>query len=297
MSSFRDYVKDVLQWNEKLQEFLESEKVQKDNELWERLDHLTEIIEEVNGKDLNTEQLLRVQAKVDELHGKFEQYFSNRQSIGSVFINEPYVPAGKHTLPPLPYSFNALEPYISEEIMRLHYTKHHQSYVDGLNKAEKKLAEARRSGNFDEIKALSRELAFNGSGHYLHTIFWNNMKANGGGRPSGALLTEIEKYFGSFETFKKQFSEAAKKVEGPGWAILVWSPRSRHLEILQTDSHMLFTQWDTIPLLVLDVWEHAYYLQYKNKKAEYVDQWWNVVNWKDVEDRFRKASQLKWPPY
>ena len=111
------------------------------------------------------------------------------------------------------------------------------------------------------------------------------------------LLKEIEKYFGRFELFKKQFTEAAKAVEGVGWAILVWSPRSRHLEILQSERHMILTQWDTIPLLVLDVWEHAYYLQYKNNKAEYVDNWWNLINWRDVEDRFVKARQLKWKPY
>lgn len=122
------------------------------------------------------------------------------------------------------------------------------------------------------------------------------MSPNGGGRPSGKLLKEIERYFGSFEAFKKHFTEAAKAVEGVGWALLVWSPRARHLEILQSELHMLLTQWDTIPLLVLDVWEHAYYLQYKNERADYVNNWWEIVNWNDVEQRFLKAKQLMWKP-
>jgi Fe-Mn family superoxide dismutase len=152
------------------------------------------------------------------------------------------------------------------------------------------LKKARDNNDFSLIKHWSRELAFHGSGHYLHTIFWKNMIPKGGGSPQGLLKREIENYFGSFDKFKKQFSEAAKQVEGVGWAILVWSPRARHLE-------MLLTQWDTIPLLVLDVWEHAYYLQYKNKRAEYVDNWWNLVNWNDVEMRFDKASEIKWPAF
>jgi Fe-Mn family superoxide dismutase len=118
-----------------------------------------------------------------------------------------------------------------------------------------------------------------------------------GGSPQGLLRGEIEQYFGSLEAFKKQFTEAAKQVEGVGWALLVWSPRARHLEVLQSERHMLLTQWDTIPLLVLDVWEHAYYLQYKNNRAEYVDGWWNLVNWHDVEMRFEKAADIKWPAF
>ena len=208
-----------------------------------------------------------------------------------------FVPIGQHTLPPLPYGYNALEPYISEEIMRLHHDKHHQSYVDGLNKAEKKMQEARQTDDFSLLKHLEREAAFHGSGHYLHTIFWEIMRPNGGGEPKGALLQQIIKDFGSYKAFKKQFSEAAKQVEGVGWAILVWSPRSRRLEILQSERHMLLTQWDTIPLLVLDVWEHAYYLQYKNKRGDYVDQWWNIVNWPAVAIRFQKAQKLQWSPY
>ena len=296
MSRLDEYIQDVFKWNKEMRAFLESEEVDSHTELWQQMERLSDIMEGIKGP-LNIEELTNVQNYVDELHSEVERYFTNKQEIGSIYIKEPSIAAGNHQLPPLPYPYNALEPYISEEIMRLHHDKHHKSYVDGLNKAEKKLEEARETGDFALVKHWSRELAFHGSGHYLHTIFWNNMKPNGGGMPSGGLLKEIDKYFGSFEAFNSHFSEAAKGVEGVGWAILVWSPRSRHLEILQSERHMLLTQWDTIPLLVLDVWEHAYYLQYKNNRGDYVDNWWKLVNWKDVEERFQKASVLKWRPY
>jgi Fe-Mn family superoxide dismutase len=207
------------------------------------------------------------------------------------------VPIGEHTLPPLPYPYNALEPHISEEIMRLHHDVHHKGYVEGLNKAEKMMEKARITNNYELLKHWEREAAFHGSGHYLHSIFWNVMKPKGGGIPIGGLARQIQKDFGSFDQFKEHFTEAAKKVEGVGWALLVWSPRSHRLEILQTEKHQLMTQWDTIPLLVLDVWEHAYYLQYKTDKDEYIKNWWNIVNWDEVQDRFDEASKLKWAPY
>ncbi|MCM3121590.1 MULTISPECIES: superoxide dismutase [unclassified Mesobacillus] len=207
------------------------------------------------------------------------------------------VPIGGHKLPPMPYAYNALEPVIDREIMRLHHLKHHQTYVDGLNKAEKEMQKARQTGDFSLIKHWEREAAFHGSGHYLHTIFWNIMVPNGGGAPKGQLSKAINDTFGSFEGFKKHFTEAAKSVEAVGWAILVWSPRSHRLEILQAEKHQNLTQWDVVPLLVLDVWEHAYYLQYKNERAKYVENWWNVVNWKEVEQRFNKARTLAWQPF
>lgn len=298
MGKFEDYVQEVMGWNEEWQKFLQSEQVDRDDDIWKKLDGLTEVLETVQQPgSLNEQQLRGLQSQVEELHHNMEDYFIKRQEIGTIFMRDPFVEIGKHTLPPLPYAYDALEPVISEEIMILHHTKHHQSYVDGLNKAEKNLADARKSGDFSLVKHWSRELAFHGSGHYLHTIFWNNMSPNGGGKPSGKLLKEIEKYFGSFDAFKKHFTEAAKAVEGVGWAVLVWSPPSRRLEILQSERHMILTQWDTIPLLVLDVWEHAYYLQYKNERGPYVDNWWNIVNWNDVEQRFLKAKQLTWKPY
>jgi len=202
------------------------------------------------------------------------------------------VPIGKHTLPPLPYPYDALEPYIDETTMRLHHDKHHQSYVDGLNKAEIKLAEARKNKQFDLIKHWERELAFNGAGHYLHSIFWDIMSPAGGGKPAGALATQIQRDFGSFEAFKAHFSKAAEQVEGGGWAILVWGLKSRRLEILQAEKHQNLSQWDVIPLLVLDVWEHAYYLKYQNKRADYVNAWWNVVHWLNVSKRFTQVSKI-----
>ncbi|WP_404355399.1 superoxide dismutase [Cytobacillus firmus] len=296
MSKMEDYIKDVTKWNKELRDFLDSEDVEQNNELWQRLDHFTEIIDGINGP-LDIEALEKLQKQVDSLHSDMENYFSNRQQLGNIYMNEPYISAGKHILPPLPYDYSALEPHISGEIMRLHHDKHHQSYVDGLNKAEVMLQKARNNNDYSLVKHWSRELAFHGSGHYLHTIFWNNMSPEGGGKPYGALLKEMNKYFGSFEKFKSHFTEAAKQVEGVGWAILVWSPRARRLEILQSERHMLLTQWDTIPLLALDVWEHAYYLQYKNNRGDYIKNWWNVVNWKDVENRYLKASELKWKPF
>ncbi|MGM8216376.1 superoxide dismutase [Bacillaceae bacterium W0354] len=255
---------------------------------------LNEMITQINNLKKGTNQLdskiaddLRKQAiKLSDL---WNDMFNRKK--------ETKVPIGKHVLPPLPYPYDALEPTISEEIMRLHHDKHHKSYVEGLNKAEKEMQKARQEGNYDLIKHWEREAAFNGAGHYLHTIFWNVMCPKGGGKPTGSLMREIESTFGSFNQFKKHFSEAAKKVEGVGWTLLVWSPRSHRLEILQAEKHQNLTQWDVIPLLVLDIWEHAYYLQYKNNRGKYVDNWWNVVNWNEVEKRFQAASKLKWKPY
>lgn len=298
MGRFEEYFREVIDWNEGLKGMLQSEQIDRNEEIWTKLDGLATIMDSIQHPEhLSEAELYSLQSKVDELHADMENYFLERQQIGTIFMKEPSIEAGKHSLPPLPYAYDALEPVISKEIMRLHHTKHHQSYVDGLNKAETKLREARATGDFSLVKHWSRELAFHGSGHYLHTIFWNNMSPTGGGKPSGGLLQEIEKYLGNFEAFKKHFTEAAKAVEGVGWAILVWSPRARHLEILQSERHMILTQWDTIPLLVLDVWEHAYYLQYKNNRGEYIKNWWDIVNWKDVEQRFKQAKQLTWKPY
>ncbi|MFP7735836.1 superoxide dismutase [Priestia aryabhattai] len=220
-----------------------------------------------------------------------------KERLGDDGRERESIAPGQHELPPLGYSYSALEPYINREIMRLHHSKHHQSYVDGLNKAELMLQQARNTNNFDLIKHWEREAAFHGSGHYLHTIFWEIMSPEGGGKPRRQLLQQLQKDFGSYEKFMMHFSQAAKKVEGVGWAILVWSPRSRKLEVLQAERHQLLTQWDTIPLLVLDVWEHAYYLQYKNERDPYVDNWWRIVYWPNVEKRFEAARMLQWQPY
>ncbi len=289
-----DYVQEAKKWLEEVREWIDTNDIRD-----EHIDqYITLIHSETDREDDGEDHEFRV----GSIQNAVWQLDHLLQSVWHTIRNESMrqqnaVPPGRHVLPPLPYSYDALEPYISQRIMRLHHTKHHQSYVDGLNKAETKLEEARRTNNFKLVKHWERELAFHGSGHYLHTIFWNNMTPRGGGRPRGELARDIDAYFGSFDAFKKHFSEAAKQVEGVGWAILVWSPRSRHLEILQSERHMILTQWDTIPLLVLDVWEHAYYLQYENRKAEYVDAWWNVVNWRDVEKRYEEAKKIVWKPF
>lgn len=207
------------------------------------------------------------------------------------------VPIGGHTLPPLPYAYDALEPHIDEETMRLHHDRHHRSYVNNLNRAEKALELARDKNDYSLIKHWLRELSFNGAGHYLHTIFWNNMSPTGGGKAFGPIAAQINQQFDNFDKFKAHFTQAAKEVEGGGWAILVWGPRSHRLEILQAEKHQNLSQWDVIPLLVLDVWEHAYYLKYNNNRDQYINAWWQLVNWHDVNERFVKARQLKWKPF
>ncbi|MEH7107396.1 MULTISPECIES: superoxide dismutase [Bacillaceae] len=296
MDRFGRYVNDLFIWNEQMKQFLQSKNVMQDSELWGKLEEFTELIEGTK-RDLTNDELLGLQVKAENIHEQMEAYFQRKQEegVGTIWLVEKPIPPGGHTLPELPYPYNSLEPFISEEIMQLHHDKHHRSYVEGLNRAELNLKEARKRKDFTMVKHWSRELAFHGSGHYLHSIFWNNMSPNGGGSPYGLLREEITAYFGDFDGFKNHFTEAAKQVEGGGWAILVWSPRARHLEILQTERHMLLTQWDTVPLLVLDVWEHAYYLQYKNNRAQYVENWWNLVNWHDVTVRLEKAADRKWP--
>lgn len=196
---------------------------------------------------------------------------------------------GKHSLPKLSYEYKDLEPYIDAQTVELHYSKHHQGYVDGLNKAEESLAKARETGDFTSVKHLKREIAFHGSGHTLHTLYWANMcsSKNAKGTPSGDLLKAIESRFGSFDVFKKEFSAATAVVEGSGWGLLVYV--NGVLEILTIEKHQNITQIGAVPLLTCDVWEHAYYLKYQNRRAEYITNWFNVVNWDDVEARFAKA--------
>lgn len=281
--SLMDYVIEVRAWIEEVYEFLNNQSL-RDEALVESLSIL---LEKTYDGTTRIEDLVDSVEKADQL---LQQCMSEHRLIGE------RVGIGEHQLPPLSYAYNALEPYISREIMQLHHDKHHRAYVEGLNKAEKMMEKARETNDFSLIKHWEREAAFHGSGHYLHTLFWENMSPKGGGEPKGELLAQINQDFGSFQKFKKHFSEAAKQVEGVGWSLLVWVPRARRLEILQSERHMLLTQWDTIPILVLDVWEHAYYLQYKNNRANYVDNWWNVVNWPEVGQRFLKAKKLVWQP-
>lgn len=194
-----------------------------------------------------------------------------------------------YTLPELPYAYNALEPHYDEQTVRIHHDMHHKAYVDGLNNALNKLAQARDNADYALIKHWEKELAFQGSGHVLHTLFWENMTPQSSGSPSGDLLQQIEQDFGSFEAFQKQFSAAAGAVEGSGWAVLGWQPQLGQLLITQVEKHQDLTVWGIVPLLILDVWEHAYYLKYQNRRAEWIKAWWNIVNWEVVEKRFETA--------
>lgn len=199
---------------------------------------------------------------------------------------------GEYTLPPLPYAYNALEPYIDEQTMRLHHDKHHAGYVRGLNKALKALEEARRKGDFSQVDYWTRKVSFHGSGHFLHSIFWNNMSPEGGGKPGDALAAAIQRDFGDFSRFRAHFIAAAAGVEGSGWGALVYEPTGRRLLILQVEKHQNLTAWGVVPLLVVDVWEHAYYLKYQNRRKAYLEAFFHVISWKDVEKRLNRAVRM-----
>jgi len=203
---------------------------------------------------------------------------------------------GRHQLPPLPYPYTALEPAISERALRIHHNKHHKAYVDGLNQAEINLEEARQKNDYKFIKYWENELAFNGSGHILHSIFWTIMAPVGmRGQPGIHTLNQINSYFGNFNAFKDQFKHATEKVEASGWGILAWQPAWDRLEILQAEKHQDLTQWGGIPILLCDVWEHAYYLDYQNKRKDYIEAWWNLIDWNEVESRLMQAMSGQLP--
>ncbi len=197
-----------------------------------------------------------------------------------------------YTLPDLPYDYSALEPHLSARILELHHDKHHKAYVDGANKVMEKLREARSSNDFGTINQLEKNLAFHLSGHVLHSLFWKNLSPDGGGAPSGDLAVAIKEHLGSFEQFRAQFVEAANNVQGSGWAALSWEPLGKRLIIEQVYDHQGNVGQGGPPLLVLDMWEHAYYLQYENRKAEWVEGFWHLVNWDDVAKRFGTTSGI-----
>ena len=192
----------------------------------------------------------------------------------------------EYSLPDLQYDYGALEPHISGRIMELHHDKHHGGYVKGANTTLEKLAEARDKENFTQLGALEKALAFNLSGHVLHSLFWQNLTPKGGERPSGELGDAIKRDFGSFEKFKKQLTEAASTIMGSGWGALVWEPLGQRLLTVQVYDHQSNIAQAGMPLLVLDAWEHAYYLQYENRKTDFFDVVWKCWNWKDVSERF-----------
>ncbi|KAK0663398.1 Manganese/iron superoxide dismutase [Cercophora samala] len=195
---------------------------------------------------------------------------------------------GKATLPDLPYDYNALEPYISSKIMELHHKKHHQTYVTGLNTALENIAKAEEKGDFTKAASIAPLLNFHGGGHVNHTLFWENLapaSREGGGEPTGDLKTAIEDDFGSFDDFRKQMNTTLAGIQGSGWAWLVKDKESDTLSIV-TRANQDPVTGAFVPLLGIDAWEHAYYLQYENRKAEYFDAIWNIINWKTVAKRY-----------
>ncbi|GIH66775.1 superoxide dismutase [Microbispora siamensis] len=195
----------------------------------------------------------------------------------------------QYTLPDMPYDYAALEPAITGEILELHHAKHHAAYVKGANDTLERLAEARDKGEFGGLVGLEKTFAFNLSGHVLHSIFWQNLSPDGGDRPDGALGEAIDEHFGSFEAFQKQLTTATSTVQGSGWGVLAWEPLGRRLVVEQVYDHHGNVGMNTTPLLVFDAWEHAYYLQYRNVRPDYVEKLWSLVDWNDVIARFEAA--------
>jgi Fe-Mn family superoxide dismutase len=193
-----------------------------------------------------------------------------------------------YTLPDLPFDPGALEPHISGRIIELHHGKHHAAYVAGANTALEQLHEARETTDFSSVAALEKSLAFNVSGHVLHSLFWTNLSPRGG-EPSGALAELLGTTFGSVDRFRQHMTAAASTIQGAGWAVAAWEPVAGRLVIQQVYDHQGNHGQGTVPILVIDAWEHAYYLQYENRKAEFFTAFWNVVNWSDVAARVETA--------
>jgi Fe-Mn family superoxide dismutase len=197
----------------------------------------------------------------------------------------------KYVLPDLSYDYGALEPNISGRIMELHHDKHHLAYVNGANAALDALAEARDKNDLSMVNKFQKDLAFNLAGHVNHTVFWENMSPEGGDKPTGELAAAIDNFFGSFDAFRAHFTASALGIQGSGWSILVWDILGQKLIIEQLYDHQGNLSVGSIPLLMLDMWEHAFYLDYQNVKPEYVKAFWNIVNWADVQARFDEASR------
>lgn len=220
----------------------------------------------------------------------------------AAMVGAPYstiigaVPAadGKHVLPDLPYDYAALEPWIDAQTMQLHHGKHHAAYVAGLNKAEVEMAKARETGDYALVQHWAKQAAFHGGGHWLHSMFWKVMAPagkGGGGEPPSNLEALLRASFGSVDAFRKQFAAAAAAVEGSGWALLHYRPSDDALIILQAENQHKLTPWGSTPVMGIDVWEHAYYLKYQNRRADYIAAWWNVVNWRQVESNIMALRQ------
>jgi Fe-Mn family superoxide dismutase len=197
----------------------------------------------------------------------------------------------KYQLPDLEYDYGALEPHISARMLQLHHDKHHAAYVKGANETLEKLDEARDEEDFSRLSALEKALAFHLSGHVLHSLFWRNLARNGGGRPGGKLARAIDRDFGGFEKFKRQMTEVASTVMGSGWSALIWEPVGKRLLTAQIYDHQSNLSQGGLPIMVLDAWEHAYYLQYQNRKTEFFEAIWNVWDWEDIGARFLAVSE------
>ena len=219
---------------------------------------------------------------------------SQPESAGSMLALGWDQARGEYTLPALPYAYDALEPHIDEQTMRIHHDKHHAGYVKGLNAALAALAQAREAGDAGLLQHWTRQVSFHGSGHVNHTLFWLGMAPagrGGGGAPTGPLAAAIDRDFGSFERFAWQFQAAAKSVEGSGWGWLVFEPISGRLAVLQGENQQKLLMTGVVPLLGIDVWEHAYYLKYQNRRADYVSAFMNVINWPYVQRLFDRIGQ------
>ncbi len=204
------------------------------------------------------------------------------------------MPGGKYVLPKLKYGYGELAPFLSEQQLAIHHGKHHAAYVNGANAIYDKLDAARSSGADLDFKAIAKELAFNSGGHVLHSLFWENMapagKGGGGVPEAGSAIGDaIKNEFGSFERFKTEFSKIAVSVEGSGWAVLAYGKMTQRPVIMQVEKHNVNFAPGLKPLLVIDVWEHAYYLDYKNERPRFVDAFWNVVDWNAVNERLKKV--------
>ena len=205
---------------------------------------------------------------------------------------------GKYTLPEMPYAYDALEPHIDAQTMEIHHSKHHQKYTDGMNGALEKLSPELQDKDIEEILSninqvpddVKGAINFNGGGYDNHKLFWNSMKQNGGGEPTGAIADAINDSFGSFAEFNELFSSKTAPIQGSGWGWLVYNPNSGKVEYKAMPNQTSPRTEGLVPLLGLDVWEHAYYLKYQNKRPDYIAAWWNVINWDEVNDRFSKAK-------
>jgi len=196
-----------------------------------------------------------------------------------------------YTLPELAYDYSALAPSISGAIMELHHSKHHQAYVTGANAALAQLADAREKGDYTWVNKLEKDLAFNLGGHINHSIFWTNLSPDGGDKPSGELAAAIDDQFGSFDKFAAHFTAVALGVQGSGWAVLAYDSIGQKLIIVQFFDQQGNLPAGIVPILMLDVWEHAYYLDYKNVRADYVKAFWNIANWANAQARFTAATE------